>query len=299
MYADDTTLFRSVKSLAANGENYNNNFENEMNMELGNIGNWLTANKLSLNVNKSKYMIYSKSNKLNSHPKLKIEDSIIQQVHKFNFLGVTFDDHLNWKLHIERCALKCSRNIGMLNKLKRFLPTTIMLTLYHTLIHSHLSYGIMVWGNYCDRLIKIQKKALRVVNLSKYNAHCDPLFKKFKVLKLPDLLKLQELKTYFKFVHSELPTYLQELPFDLNETIHNHNTRGHNKIHSNIVVHEFAKRCLRYNIIKTVNNSPSSVINKITTHCLGGFITFIKIQLLQKYDSQCMLFNCYVCLNAV
>ena len=71
MYADDTTLFRSVKSLAANGENYNNNFENEMNMELGNIGNWLTANKLSLNVNKSKYMIYSKSNKLNSHPKLK------------------------------------------------------------------------------------------------------------------------------------------------------------------------------------------------------------------------------------
>ena len=128
IYADYTTLFRSVKSLAANGENYNNNFENEMNMELGNIGNWLTANKLSLNVNKSKYMIYSKSNKLKSHQKLKIEDSIIQQVHEFNFLGVTFDDHLNWKLHIERCALKCSRNIEMLNKLKRFLPTTIMLT---------------------------------------------------------------------------------------------------------------------------------------------------------------------------
>ena len=50
MYADDTTLFRSVQSLAANGENSNINFENEMNMELGNIGNWLTANKLSLNV---------------------------------------------------------------------------------------------------------------------------------------------------------------------------------------------------------------------------------------------------------
>ena len=299
MYADDTTLFRSVQSLAANGENSNINFENEMNMELGNIGNWLTANKLSLNVHKSKYMIYSKSNKLNSYPKLKIDDSIIQQVHEFNFLGITFDDHLNWKLHIERCALKCSRNIGMLNKLKRFLPTTIMLTLYHTLIHSHLSYGIMVWGHHCDILIKIQKKTLRVVNLSKYNAHCDPLFKKFKILKLPDLLKLQELKTYFKFVHSELPTYLLELPFDLNVTIHNHNTRGHNKIHANVVIHEFAKRCLRYNIIKTVNNSPSSVINKITTHSMGGFTTYIKVQLLQKYDSQCMLFNCYVCLNEI
>ena len=101
-----------------------------MNIELGDIGNWLTANKLSLNVHKSKYMIYSKSKKLNSYPKLKIDDSIIQQVHEFNFLGITFDDHLNWKLHIERCAFKCSRNIGMLNKLNRFLPTTIMLTLY-------------------------------------------------------------------------------------------------------------------------------------------------------------------------
>ena len=123
-----------------------------MNIELGDIGNWLTANKLSLNVHKSKYMIYSKSKKLNSYPKLKIDDSIIQQVHEFNFLGITFDDHFNWKLHIERCAFKCSRNIGMLNKLNRFLPTTIMLTLYHTLIHSHLSYCIMVWGHYCDRI---------------------------------------------------------------------------------------------------------------------------------------------------
>ena len=71
MYADDTTLFRSVQSLAANGENSNINSGNEMNMELDNIDNWLTANKLSLNVQKSKYMIYSKSNKLNSYPKLK------------------------------------------------------------------------------------------------------------------------------------------------------------------------------------------------------------------------------------
>ena len=84
---------------------------------------------------------------------------------------------------------------------------------------------------------------------------------------------------YFKFVHSELPTHLVELPFDLNVTIRNHNTRGHNKIHTNVVIHECAKRCLRYNIIKTVNNYPSSVIDKITTHSMGGFITHIKAQL--------------------
>ena len=98
---------------------------------------------------------------------------------------------------------------------------------------------------------------------------------------------------------SHIPSYILELPLDLNVNIHNHNTRGHTKIHANAVIHEFAKRCLRYNIIKTLNNSPSSVINKITTHSLGGFITYIKVQLLPKYDYQCMLSNCYVCLNEV
>ena len=64
----------------------------------------------------------------------------------------------------------------------------------------------------------------------------------------------------FKFVYSE------ELPFDRNVIIHNHNTRGHNKIHAIVVIHEFAQMCLRNDIIKTVNNSPSSVVNKINTH---------------------------------
>ena len=123
------------------------------------------------------------------------------------------------------------------------------------------------------------------------------LFKKNS--RVVSVLKLQELKTYFKFVHSELSSYLLELPLDLNVNIHNHNTRGHTKIHANAVIHGFAKRCLRYNIIKTVNNYPSSVINKITTHSLGGFITYIKVQFLLKYDYQCMLSNCYVCLNEV
>ena len=63
MSADNTTLLRSVQFLAANGENSNINFENEMNIELGNIGDWLTANKLTLNVHTSKYMVYSKSKK--------------------------------------------------------------------------------------------------------------------------------------------------------------------------------------------------------------------------------------------
>ena len=148
-----------------------------------------------------------------------------------SYIGLTIDEHLQWKQHIEKTANKCSRTIGIINKLKHYLPTDIKLLLYQTLLNPHLNYCILVWGYRCARLIKIQKKALRIINLSGYNSHGDPLFKSFNILKLPDMLRLQELKLYYKFVHNKLPHYLQQLPFHLNHDIHSHNTRTRNDIH--------------------------------------------------------------------
>ena len=50
--------------------------------------------------------------------------------------------------------------------------------IYNSLISSHLSYGLLVWGNKSDKIYKFQKKAIRIINLGKYNAHTEPLFKK-------------------------------------------------------------------------------------------------------------------------
>ena len=66
----------------------------------------------------------------------------------------------------------------------------------------HLNYCILVWGFNCVRLIKLQKKVLRYIGVTSYNAHCDPLFKTFKILKIPDLLRLQELKFYYKHTNN-------------------------------------------------------------------------------------------------
>ena len=71
--------------------------------------------------------------------------------------------------------------------LKNILPCDIIRNIYNTLILPHFNYGLIIWGWQSKKLLTIQKKAVRVIGKTKYNAHTSPIFKKFYVLKLPDL----------------------------------------------------------------------------------------------------------------
>ena len=120
------------------------------------------------------------------------------------------------------------------------------------------------------------KKAVRILSASKYNAHTEPLFKNLKLLKIEHILKLHELKLYYKFIRIRLLVYLQNLKLDQNSSIHNINTRGQHNIHTTRVQHEFDKHSLRYTPPRIINNTPNIILNKIYTHSLHGFATYIK-----------------------
>ncbi len=70
--------------------------------------------------------------------------------------------------------------------------------IYNSLILSHLNFEMLAQGFQCARRTKLQKKIIRILSRSKYNAHTEPIFKELKLLKLEDILKLQELKLYYK-----------------------------------------------------------------------------------------------------
>ena len=110
-----------------------------------------------------------------------------------HFLGITIDEHLDWKVHIDNLSNKIARNVGVLNKLKHFLPIYIMKTLYSSLIASHLQYCTLLWANShatnVRKLQLLQEKAIRIIISSHYIAHTDPLFAMIKLLKLGDLYK--------------------------------------------------------------------------------------------------------------
>ena len=65
-------------------------------------------------------------------------------------------------------------------------------------------------------MFKLQKRAIRIVANRKYNAHTKPLFKLYRILKLPDVLILQTLKVQNKFRNKELPIYKQNRPLIIN-----------------------------------------------------------------------------------
>ena len=266
-----------------------------INTELHNIAEWLKLNKLTLNINKTKYMIFQMPNKKVTVPTLTIDGVNIERVQHLNFLGLILDTHLNWNKHIEKIANKCSRTIGIINKLKHVLPKSIRIILYNSLILPHINYCLMIWGYQCNRIIKLQKKAIRIISVTKYNSHTEPLFKSLSVLKVEDLLKVQILRFYYKFIHKQLPAYLQSWPINQNTHIHNHFTRKHNKIHTFRTQHEFAKKCLKYNLPHIINNTPDILKDKVTTHSLQGYISYAKKIIIKSYVCICTEVNCYTC----
>ena len=125
MYADDTTLFCNMD---------NNVDEHVINNELCKISEWLGANKLSLNISKTKFMVFHTSNRSVTYPVLQMDRKPIEREAQFNFLGLILQSNLTWSKHINHVSLKISKTIGILYRLKAIYPLAVLQTLYNTLI---------------------------------------------------------------------------------------------------------------------------------------------------------------------
>ena len=89
-------------------------------------------------------------------------------------------------------------------------PQCILLTLYNTLIMSHLNYSLLTWGSSIKEkhpLHLLQKKALRVITNNDYIAHTEPIYKELKILQLNDMFAVSVWKFYYKLMNGMLPPY--------------------------------------------------------------------------------------------
>lgn len=124
IYADDTTLMSTLNTFdTLNAHSISDN----INKELAKIDEWLKLNKLSLNIQKSKFMLFYMPQKNVVFPSLKINNIPLECIDCFNFLGITIDKHLTWKDHINKIANKVSKTAGVINKLKHYIPQTVLM----------------------------------------------------------------------------------------------------------------------------------------------------------------------------
>ena len=200
-----------------------------------------------------------------------------------------------WKHHIDVIANEVMRFSGTLNKLKKFLPVHILRTLYFSLVQSQLTYGILAWGFEHQRFVKIQKRFIRIISLSTYNAHTEPWFKQLRILKINNLFDLNCLKFLYNYNKGELPSYFLDFRYEQRSSIHDHDTRFANIIDSKLKRNVMAQNCIRHHIVTVLNCTPICILDKMDTHSLQGFTFYIKRYYLDQMTFECCLRQCYIC----
>ena len=124
LFADDSNLFYKHKNLVE--------LQTNLNRELHNIHVWLCANKLSLNVDKSNFVIFHPpQKKINNDIKLNINGKELKRHFCIKYLGVLIDSHLNWKNQVDYIVKKIKRTIGIISKLRYYVNKSILLNIYY------------------------------------------------------------------------------------------------------------------------------------------------------------------------
>ena len=206
LFADDTNFYCSANNI--------DELIQKMEQEMVKLKKWFDINKLSLNLKKTKFMVFSKRKKTENMV-LSMAGTNIERVKETKFLGVILDEQLNWKEHVSYVRKKISKGIFVLNKVKHILDYSAMRTLYCAMILPYLSYCAEVWGNTyketTEPVFLLQKRAIRIIHKARYRDNTHELFTKSKLLKFKDLVELQTLLVMYKASTKSLPNNLQNM----------------------------------------------------------------------------------------
>jgi hypothetical protein len=284
-FADDT-------SLCVSDSNSSTLFQTA-NTELNKLYEWFCANRLSLNANKTKYIVL-RSPYIKCPPedlKVVINGIPISRIGKnlkedsCKFLGISIDEHLTWKHHLSQMNNKLSKALFTMKQVQKFLPTNSLKTLYFAMIHPLITYGILAWGNasstILNKSIKLQKRAIRLIYKVGFNAHTEPLFKRANILKLQDQIEYEKLLFMYDFVEGNLPLSFNNLYAYNHENQADRLTRQSNQIRITRCNSDFARKLPLYNF-PHIWNSWSGKFDQITSR--SNLKRQIKDRLLTAYE---------------
>ena len=175
MYANNTTLYCNLS---------NNTNKKNLNSELYKLSEWLASNKLSLNAQKTKFMVFHSMQRKVKYPVLTINKTIIERLKQSNFLGIILQYTLKWQKHIDYISKKVSKAIGVMYRLKHIYPEAVLLICISLLL-KHFLHMAFYYGD--QRLTQspnafTSKRALRIVKNTDYVAHSEHICKDLRLL---------------------------------------------------------------------------------------------------------------------
>ena len=287
LFTDDTNLFRGGKNI--------DDIHNEISHDLDSISEWLKSNKLSLNIKKTHFIVFTRNGTTKPHVNLCIDGHNIGEVTSTKFLGVIIDNRLNWKEHIIYISGKISKGIGIILKARKHLDKDALKTLYYSFVYPYLCYCNHVWGNtyktYLNKLVILQKKIIRIIAGVKPRTHTEPLFKALNILNVFDINKYL-IGRFMFHIYNGNALKAFKIMFTQNKSIHNHDTRQSAHYHLPLVHKDVTKRSsIRYRGVVIWNEIMKCSIK--THESENTFLNDLKNMLL------CNVLNCdwHVVLN--
>ena len=274
LFADDTNLFCTNDKLDI--------LVSEINVELVNIHTWVRVNKLSLNIEKTNFMLFTPNGFSRNMNCINIDGHRIEEVTQTKFLGVILDNKLNWHAHCEYICGKMSKGIGIIIKARKVFNETTLLSLYNSLILPYVSYCIHVWGKAYDTHLKhvlvLQNKAVRIIAGVPPRTSADNLYLELDIHPVKKIFVHAICIFMYKYVNGTLPELFLDMFTPVSE-IHNYDTRR--AINKNLFVSfkstSTGQRSITYNGPHVWN----VIFSKINPHCsIGSFKRHIR-QLLQ------------------
>ena len=221
-FADDTNLLYSNK----NEKLLRKNINSDLNL----IFQWLCANRLSVNVDKTEFVVFKPPRKsLKERITLKLNGKTIFESKKIRYLGLIMDEKISWRFHVMELRKKLSQITGIIYKLKQLgTPVYTLKSVYFALFQSYLNYGLCVWGQASTEDFKkietLQNKVIRIIKGEDVDAHSSPLYKELEILKVKDLLHFRNVSLMWDYDHNELPANFKDF-FTYANKIHDYQTR--------------------------------------------------------------------------
>ncbi len=233
LYADDTALYTSNHSYI--------DLILSLRIEMATLSQWMLANKLTLNVKKTKFVIFGTKPKLLKIPErrmtLEINNQEVEQVKSFKYLGFLLDESLNYQEHIDYVYTKSCQKLGAIRKCRNCLSNKLTLMLYKSLVAPLIDYCDIVYSNAnktdIAKLQLVQNTACQIILKAGARDHIDDMHRELKLDLLADRRRYHLLAECHKSIHADSHTPLKRF-FKLN--IQNPNRRTRRLCKFNVLV---------------------------------------------------------------
>jgi hypothetical protein len=276
LFADDTACLTSGPDLKA--------VITKANTELQKISQWFRANKMAVNVSKTKYIIFKPKGKkidigpregvifnnndpggINDERKIfeldRIYDENPNPLDKsFKLLGVYLNENMTFNQHCNHVCNKLAQANYVINKVKNILPRNALRTLYFSLFQSHLLYCLPIYActtaKNMERIKVMQKKVIRAICNTTYNAHTEPLFEQLNILPLNKLILYNQSLLMHSVMHKHSPQALYNQWITNADRNRERELRNGQDIYLPVATSDQAKKLPFFSLAKVWNDLP-------------------------------------------